>query len=120
MISKNKRNPPQCKRKAIPKRKIVQISSFERTNSEHSVSVLDCQIKDILELLQPHFESISFASLLTAKDVLALSFVCKSFRKIFNGSYLRLVVRLGNLDAELRHLFWIHCAPYARYSFCDS
>jgi hypothetical protein len=112
----NKYNPPQIKRKSILKRKIVQISSFERTNSEHSISVVDWQIKDILELLQPVFESISLASLLTAKDVLSLCLVCKGFRKVFNSDYLRLVIHLGNLDPELRHFFWIYHTPYARCS----
>ena len=115
IIIMNKHNPPQCKRKSMPKRKNVQISSFERANSEHSISVVDWQIKDILELLQPLFQSISFASFLTAKDVLSLCLVCKGFKKIFNSDYLRLVIRLGNLDPELRQFFWIYHAPYARY-----
>ena len=110
----NKLNPPKITRKSIPKRKIIQISSFEISNSEHSQSIVHWQIRDIIEVLQPQFSSVSFASLLTVKDVIAMSSVCKGFRKIFNKNYLRLVIQLGNMNADIRYLFWIHKAPYAR------
>lgn len=111
----NKYSPPKNTRKSMPKRKIVYISSFENTLSEQSQLEPECSIKDLLELLESHFKSPSFASFLTAGDVLALGAVCKSFRKVFDSDYFRLVVRLGNMSFHIRYLFWIHHAPYAAY-----
>jgi hypothetical protein len=109
-----KYNPPKNTRKSIPKRKIVFISSFENTFSEQSQLESGCSIKDLLELLENHFKSPSFASFLTATDVLALGKVCKSFRKVFDQEYLWLVIRLGNMNSHIRCLFWRRQAPYAR------
>jgi len=111
----NKYTPPKNTRKSVPKRKIVFISSFDNTFSEQSQLETGCSIKDLLELLETHFKSLSFASFLTATDVLALSKVCKSFYKVFNQEYLWLVIRLGNMNPHIRYLFWIRQAPYARY-----
>ena len=110
-----KYNSPPNIRKLMQKPRIVYISSFENTNSEQSQIGIDCTIKDLLELLEDYFKSYEFASFLTAIDVISLSSVCKSFRKIFNRDYLQLVIKLGNLNNEIRYLFWIHQAPYARY-----
>ncbi len=113
----NRYSPPKNKRKSVPRKKIVQISSFEKTNSEPSQSGWGWQIKDLLELMHDYFKSPAFAALLTVKDVLSLGAVCKGFRKIFDKDYVKLVVRLGGLDGEIRYLFWIYQAPYARYDF---
>ena len=74
-------------------------------------------LKGLFELLEEYVKSPDFASFLEVKDVIALGQVCKSFRKLFNQEYVSLVIRLGNLEAPFRYLFWINKAPYIKYSF---
>ncbi len=102
---------PKPKRKSSPHREIVHISSFEK-GSEPSQSALAWNIRDLFDLLEEYLRSPSFASLLSARQTIALGQVCRSFRRIFNLRFLRLVVRMGNLEPELRCLFWIRQAPY--------
>ena len=115
----SKYDTPKSKRKSISKKKIVHITSFEKTNSEPSQISLGWHIKDIIEIMEDHFKQAAFASLLTVKDVLSIGSVCKTFRKVFNKEYLNLVVRLGNLNSDIRYLFWIHQAPYAKYALMN-
>jgi hypothetical protein len=62
--------------------------------------------------MEEYIKSADFASLLEAKDVIALGQVSRAFRRVFNKEYTNLVVRLGNLEQEYRYLFWIHKIPY--------
>ncbi len=110
-------NPSVDKRKSNPRRKIVQISSFEKSSEASQCSqcsTITWNIKDLFDLLEEHLHSPNFAALLSVRQVMALGQVCKSFRKIFNSQYVRLVIRLGNLDPDLRYLFWIGQAPYIK------
>jgi len=116
---KSKNEPPKHKRKSVPRKKIVEISSFEKTNSENSQTQLGWHIKDLFDLLHEYLESINFASLFTVKDAISIGLTCKTFHKIFNKEYIILVAKLGNLDPDLRYLFWIYQAPYSKYFYID-
>ncbi len=105
----------QHKRKSAPKKKLVHITSFEKT-SETSQCVLNWSVKDIFDLLAEELRSPSLAALWEVRDILNLTRVCRSFHRIFNKAYLALVVRLGNLEPSLRYLFWISQAPYMKYT----
>ena len=73
------------------------------------------KFKDFLELIRNYIKSPDFASLLEVKTVLKLRLVCKTTYKLFNDEYLRLVIHLGNLEANLRLSFWACNAPWQKY-----
>jgi len=88
------------------------------TTSENSPCFNSTGIKLVFEQLTEYIKSPDFASFLEIKDVLALSQVCKLFRKIFDKDYISLLIRLGNLETQFRYLFWVHQVPCAAY-FCQ-
>ena len=71
-------------------------------------------ITKVLEEIKEYIKSPNFALLLELKEVIALGRTCKYFNTIFNRNYINLIVRLGNLDSNLRYLFWIHKIPYVK------
>ena len=65
--------------------------------------------------MKDYVKSVEFSSLFEIKDVINLQRVCKSFHQLFGREYLKFVIRLGNLETDLRYNFWIHNAPYSEY-----
>ncbi len=61
-------------------------------------------------------DSPDFAALLDVRTVLSLAQVSRIFRQVFGPRYLRLVVRLGNLNPELRRSYWTHVAMGEEYA----
>lgn len=107
-------DPPKITRKSNAKKKMVQISSFEKA-SESSQCYLAWNIKDVISLLEEYLKTSEIAAMFEIQDILTITRVCKSFHRVFNKQYQQLVIRLGNLEANKRYLFWIYQAPYIKY-----
>ena len=69
----------------------------------------------VLRQLGDYVHSYDFVSLYETSDVLTMGLVCRGLHAIFDQEYVRRVIRLGNLEAGRRYLFWIYEAPYIKY-----
>eukprot|EP00826_Nyctotherus_ovalis_P060592 TRINITY_DN8520_c0_g1_i2.p1 TRINITY_DN8520_c0_g1~~TRINITY_DN8520_c0_g1_i2.p1 ORF type:complete len:160 (-),score=18.79 TRINITY_DN8520_c0_g1_i2:833-1258(-) len=76
------------------------------------------KFKDFIEVLSNYVRSPEFAALFDVRGILALRRTSKAISKIFNKEYIRMVIRLGNLEEPLRLCFWAHNAPWLEYLLC--
>lgn len=63
-------------------------------------------MKDFIEVIRHYVRSPVFAGLFTVRTAIALGQVCRSFRTLFDGEFVKMVICLGNLDESLRFRFW--------------
>lgn len=101
----------------IPQPKIIKISSDEKPNG---LSQLCDQLYSLSKLSQDKNECVrtnfdSFLFCLSVSDVIKLQQWSRALCRLFNPEQMRRVVRVGNLDENLRAKFWIHQWPYFSY-----
>ena len=101
----------------VPQVKFIKISSDEKPNG---LSKLCDQLYSLSKLSQDKNEWVrtnfdSFLFYLTVSDWIKIQKWSRALWRLFSPEQMRRLVRVGNLDDNLRAKFWIHQCPYFSY-----
>jgi len=95
--------------------------SKEKSKKEIEVfsptSNITLSLKDFFEIMHSYIISPEFALFLDVKTIISLSRVCRNFHNIFTSEYLKMVIKLGNLNENLKIQFFVHFAPWIEYFY---
>jgi hypothetical protein len=101
---------------AIEKKLQLLFSTSSNNTSGSSSGLIFTGLKTLFEQIEDYIKIPEFVLLFQVKEFLGLRRVCKSFSKLFNRRHIHFAIRLGNLGHSLRCAFWLHKAPFEKYS----
>jgi hypothetical protein len=98
--------------------KVIVIGTEEKINGlaklcDEIDRSLNCLVTDKNDRIFTNFDCLLFY--FEVSDAIKLQKCSRSLCRIFNPEQIKRLVRIGNLDSDLRAQFWIHQVPFFSY-----